>query len=125
MNFTEMNINGVNINYYSTDTLSEVVRRINESGARVNAFLNPQGKLTIKADYQLNNENPDFVIQHLEDNGLFLTGYAGVLLNIGPAGAYDWQAINQINQLNQNTQWAIAPLVHPSAYMKVEDLISG
>ncbi len=119
----QMIINGITVDYYSTDTLAEVIRRINESGARVNAFLNPQGKLTIKADYQVNNENPDFVIQHLEDNGLFLTGYAGLLINSGPAGAFDWQAINQINQLNPNTQWAIAPLVHPSAYMKVEDLI--
>ena len=119
----QLNINGVLIDYYQTDTLQEVIKKINESGARVNAFLNPQGKLTIKADYQMNNEYPDFVIQHLEDNGLFLTGYAGMLLNNGPAGAYDWENINQINQLNPNSQWAIAPLVHPSAYMQIEDNI--
>jgi len=39
----QMNINGKAINYYATDTLQEVITRINEAGARVNAFLNPQG----------------------------------------------------------------------------------
>ena len=118
-----MNINNINVDYYETDTLQEVIRKINESGARVNAFLNPQGKLTLKADYRLNSENPDFVIQHMEDDGLFLTGYAGLLNESGQAGAYDWQNIDQVNKLNAASQWAIAPLVHPSAYMKVEDKI--
>jgi flagellar hook-associated protein 1 len=118
-----MNINGINVDYNETDTLQTVIRKINESGARVNAFVNPQGKLTLKADYQVNPENPDFVIQHVEDNGLFLTGYAGVLKESGAAGAFDAQTINQVNQLTQNSQWAIAPLIHPSAYMKVEDKI--
>ena len=121
----EMQINGLTVRYFATDTLQEVVDRINQSGARVNAFLNPQGKLTIKADYQLNSENPDFVIQHLEDSGLFLSGYSGILNASGADGAYDWLQINQVNQLTQNSQWAIAPLVHPSAYMKVEDNILG
>ena len=118
-----MQINGLAVRYYTTDTLQEVIDRINQSGARVNAFLNPQGKLTIKSDYQLNNETPDFVLQHLEDDGLFLTGYTGILNASGAAGAFDWQNINQVNQLTQNSQWAIAPLMHPSAYMKVEDNI--
>jgi flagellar hook-associated protein 1 len=119
-----MDINGINIDYSETDTLQEVIRKINESGARVNAFLNPQGKLTLKADYQLNSDNPDFVIQHVEDNGLFLTGYSGMLKESGQAGSFDWQKINQVNQLTATSQWAIAPLVHPSAYMKVEDKIA-
>ncbi|MBN2546690.1 MAG: flagellar hook-associated protein FlgK [Spirochaetes bacterium] len=119
----QMNINGITINYYSTDTLNDVIRRINESGARVNAFLNPQGNLTLKADYQLNNTTPDFVIQHLEDNGLFLTGYSGILNGNGIEGAFDWQTINQVNQFTENSKWAVAPLVNPSAYMSVEALI--
>ena len=67
----QMNINGATVAYNATDTLQEVIKKINESGARVNAFLNPEGKLTIKADFQQNNTNPDFVLQHLEDNGMF------------------------------------------------------
>lgn len=118
-----LNINGININYYSTDTLENVIERINQSGARVNAFLNPQGKLTLKADYQNNNLIPDFVIQHLEDSGFFLTGYAGILRESGVNGAYDWQQINQVNKLRENTIWAVSPLVHPAAYMNIEEKI--
>lgn len=115
-----MNINGVDVTYNATDTLGTVIEKINQSGARVNAFLNPQGKLTIKADYELTNEQPDFVIKHLEDDGLFLTGYAGIL---GDNGAYDWENIDQVNQLTAGSQWSVAPLVHPSAYMAIEERI--
>ena len=118
-----MNINGVDIDYSETNTLQDVIRKINDSGARVNAFLNPENRLTIKADYQLNKDNPDFVIQRLEDNGLFLTGYAGILKESGENGAYNYQAVNQVDQLRNDTLWAVAPLVNPSAYMKVEDKI--
>lgn len=118
-----MNINGINVDYYETDTLEQVIRKINDSGARVSAFLNPENRLTIKADYQLNKENPDFVIQRLEDNGLFLTGYAGILRESGANGAYSYQNINQVDQLRNDSLWAVAPLVNPSAYMKVEDRI--
>lgn len=119
----EMNINGVAINYYDTDTLGAVIRRINDSGARVSSFINANGQFTLKADYQLDKENPDFVIRNLEDNGMFLTGYTGILNESGAAGAYNWENIDQINQFTANSQWAVAPQIHPSAYMKVEDRI--
>ncbi|HOJ63223.1 MAG TPA: flagellar hook-associated protein FlgK [Spirochaetota bacterium] len=120
-----MNINGIDIAYYETDTLEQVIRRINESGARVNAFLNPQSKLTIKADYELNRENPDFVIRNLRDDGLFLTGYAGILRESGDAGAFNWENINQVNQFDNLAQWSVAPQVHPSAYMEVDQKIKS
>ena len=69
------------------------------------------------------NDIPDFVIQNLQDNGLFLSGYTGILRESGEAGAYNWEQIDQVNQLNQSSQWAVAPLIHPSAYMKIEDNI--
>lgn len=118
-----MRINGANVDYYETDTLEQVIRKINDSGARVNAFLNPENRLTIKADYQLSKENPDFVIQSLEDNGLFLTGYAGILNESGANGAYNYQEVDQVDKLRNDSLWSIAPLVNPSAYMKVEDKI--
>jgi flagellar hook-associated protein 1 FlgK len=119
----QLNINGIIINYYATDTVLDIIKRINEANTRVTAFLNPQNKLTLKADYQENNTNPDFVIQHLEDSGLFLVGYAGILQNSGAAGAFDWNNVNQINQFTANSQWAVAPLVHPAAYMIVDQNI--
>lgn len=116
-----MNINGTNIDYYETETLNDVIKKINMSDAKVNAFLNPQGKLTIKADYDKTNTNPDFVLRHIEDNGLFLTGYSGILANGGAAGAFDFRTVNETaNKLAAGTAWSIAPLTNPAAYMKVE-----
>jgi flagellar hook-associated protein 1 FlgK len=119
----QMNINGFAVNYFETDTVDDVVKRINESGARVNAFLNPKGKLTIKADYSVDPDQPDFTIQRLEDDGLFLTGFAGMLNGSGAAGAFDAAQPGQANQLTVDSQWSVAPLVHPSAYMQVNPQI--
>lgn len=116
----QMNINGTAVNYYETDTLKEVIDRINQSDARVNAFLNAQNKLTLKADYAVNSEDPDFVIRHVEDDGLFLTGYAGMLQQSGGAGAFDYQAVDQVNQLSADASWSVSPLKDPAVYMQVE-----
>lgn len=120
----QMNINGSTIDYYETDTLERVITKINESGAGVNAFLNARGKLSVKADYYTDGNSPDFVIRHLEDNGLFLTGYAGILQNSGEAGAFDIDTVGEAaNKLNAGTTWSIAPLMDPAVYMAVEERI--
>ncbi len=120
-----MNINGITVSYYETDTLQEVVRKINDSGARVNAFLNPDGKLSLKADYQMDPNNPDFVIRHVEDDGMFLIGYAGILKESGAAGSFDWQATNQVDKFKDSTNWTVSPLTNPSAYMSVNERIKS
>ncbi len=119
----QMTINGVNIDYFSTDTVEEVVTRINQSGARVNAFLNPDNKLTLKADYQTDETSPDFVLRNISDNGLFLTGYAGVLRESGEAGTYDFNNINQVDKFTANASWSVAPLTDPAAYMEINSQI--
>ena len=121
-----MNVNNVEIDYYETDTLDRVVRRINESGAGVNAFLNPQGKLTVKADYYGDNQSPDFVIRRLEDNGLFLTGYAGILNQSGAEGGFNSNVVNETGtKLNAQSVWSIAPLTDPAQYMAIEKKIEN
>lgn len=122
----QMNINGVAVDYYETDTLDRVIRRINESGAGVNAFINPQGKLTVKADYYSDNSSPDFVIRSMEDSGLFLTGYAGILNQSGPEGAFNSTVVNETTtKLNPGTVWSIAPLTDPAQYMAINKVISA
>ncbi len=120
-----MTINNVEIAYYDTDTVGNVIDRINESDAHVSAFINQQGKFTIKADYSLDNNVPDFVLQNISDDGLFLTGYTGILSESGENGAFVWNETDQVDKFTNNAGWAIAPKVHPSAYMKVEDKIQA
>ncbi|GHV73542.1 flagellar hook protein FlgK [Spirochaetia bacterium] len=114
----------VNVPYYPTDTVTEVVARINNSGAEVVARLNREGYLSLKGTTSDNSlvpgGNPDFVIRHIEDSGHFLTGYAGLLNGQGPEGAYDWGRADAMTALTGGVQsYAVAPVAHPSGWIDV------
>lgn len=109
----------VEVNYKASDTVGDVVERINNSGAEVTARLDRLGRLELRASAALKTENPDFVLRHVEDSGAFLTGYAGVLKESGEAGAYDFATSDAVNKLNANSSYALAPLAHPSGWFNV------
>ena len=114
------------IEYYPTDTVADIVDRINYSGSEVTAGLNRLGQLTLKATPAAEIGNPDFVIRHVEDSGQFLVGYAGILAASGADGAYDWETADAVNQLQgPDTLYAVAPLSHPSGYVEISDAIKN
>ncbi|MDR2374852.1 MAG: flagellar hook-associated protein FlgK [Treponema sp.] len=113
------------IPYYSTDTVQDIITRINNSGAEVVARLNRDGFLSLKATTAdtvegLERQNPDFVIRHIEDSGFFLGGYAGIFANTGPGGVYDWAQADAVGVLRTGAeQYALAPIAHPSGWIEV------
>ena len=114
------------IPYYPTDTVADVVTRINNSGAEVTARLDRDGHLTMKATPSDNQNNPDFVIRHIEDSGRFLEGYAGLLKASGPDGAYTWTKPDAVDALRGSdaaaegsTTWDVAPIAHPSGWIEI------
>lgn len=124
----------VKIDYHPTDTVAEVVDRINSSGAEVTARLDREGRLELRAtatsagpsasataaNGAAATTTPDFVIRHVEDSGHFLVGYAGLLKASGPAGAYDWGGADASAALAVDTRnFAVAPLSHPSGWLEV------
>jgi len=116
--------NQVEVPYYSTDTVSDIITRINNSGAEVVARLNREGKLSLKGtpadliDGQ--RVNPDFVIRHIEDSGHFLAGYSGILLESGAEGAYDWGRADAVTSLRGGAEdYTVAPIAHPSGWIEV------
>jgi flagellar hook-associated protein 1 FlgK len=109
----------VQVDYFPTDTVEDLIYRINTSGAEVAARLNRDGRLTITGTPAADPRSPDFVIRHLEDTGQFLVGYAGVLQASGPAGAYDWGRPDAVLQLNAGGQFAVAPRAHPAGWIEV------
>ena len=112
------------IPYYPTDTVADIVTRINNSGSEVTARLNRENILTMKATPSDSWENPDFVIRHIEDSGQFLTGYAGLLANAGPGGAFDWNRADAVSSLRADeASWQTAPIAHPSGWIEVNPAI--
>ncbi|HET6451720.1 MAG TPA: flagellar hook-associated protein FlgK [Spirochaetia bacterium] len=129
----------VTVDYKPTDTVEDLITRINLSGAEVVARLNSEGKLSLKATPAADTGNPDFVIRGLEDSGQFLVGYAGILNASGPAGAFTWQKPNAVQAFRQGVAapaagaaagaavtgaaepaaFSVAPLAHPAAWMEI------
>ncbi|MDR0643358.1 MAG: flagellar hook-associated protein FlgK [Treponema sp.] len=110
----------VEVRYYPTDTVADVVSRINNSGADVVARLNREGRLSLKGTPTALAEQPDFVIRHIEDSGRFLNGYAGVLNASGPDGAFDWQRADAVAALRGGAMdYAASPIAHPAGWLEV------
>ncbi|MDR1099135.1 MAG: flagellar hook-associated protein FlgK [Treponema sp.] len=114
----------VDVPYYPTDTVADIITRINNSGAEVVARLNRDGMLSLKGSpaEAVNGVrvNPDFVIRHVEDSGYFLAGYAGLLNVPGPEGAYDWGGADAVEGLRGGAlNYALAPIAHPSGWIEV------
>lgn len=122
-----MTLSGMNgdvqVPYFHTDTVETVIARINDSTSEVKAYLDKNNHLVLKATTAQGTENPDFVIRHVEDSGRFLAGYAGILSASGADGAYDFAQADAVNALAAGTQFAVAPVVNPSAYIEVNAAI--
>ena len=112
----------VSVSYYPTDTVEDVINRINDSNAEVKAYLDRNSNLVLKATSANEIGNPDFVIRHVEDSGMFLTGYSGILAGSGAAGAYNWEQADAVNSL-AGAQFAVTPIMHPSGYLVVNPRI--
>ncbi|MCF7913945.1 MAG: flagellar hook-associated protein FlgK [Spirochaetaceae bacterium] len=116
----------VEIDYNSTDTVEELVSRINTSGAEVVARLDRNGRLNLKASPAAEVENPDFVIRHIEDSGQFLSGYSGVLTETGAVGAYDWEQADAVTALRgEGVDYSVAPLSHPAGWTELNPAIAN
>jgi len=110
----------VQVEYFPSDTVEDLIERINQSGAEVGARLNREGRLSLKAVPAADTDNPDFVLRGLEDSGQFLVGYAGILREPGPAGAFTWEAADQVQQLaGGELEYSVAPLAHPAGWIVV------
>lgn len=120
------NANGENVQvrYFASDTVADVINRINDSNGEVKAYLDRNNQLVLKATSSANLENPDFVIRYIEDSGLFLTGYSGILQNSGEEGAYNFAQANAVNALS-SAQFSVAPLANPSAYIEINPQIKN
>lgn len=115
----------VQVPYYHTDTVETVLNRINDSVSEVKAYLDKNNHLVLKGTTAQDMSNPDFVIRHVEDSGYFLAGYSGILSDTGEAGAYDFAQADAVNNLSQNVQFAVSPVINPAAYISVNEALKN
>ena len=114
------------VEYVPTDTVDEIIRRINNSGAEVVARLDRAGRIALKGSVAEDSQNPDFVIRHVEDSGQFLVGYAGLLIESGPDGSFDWEQADAVVSLRGgDAGFAVAPLSHPAGWIVVNPALAA
>ncbi len=114
------------VQYFPTDTVQDVLDRINNSPSKINAVLDRNGKLVLRAMTSDRIGTPDFVIKHIEDSGEFLAGYASVLAGSGPDGAYTWETADAVAALQTGDRaagFAVAPLSHPGGWIEINKAI--
>ncbi|WP_024654081.1 flagellar hook-associated protein FlgK [Borrelia persica] len=114
----------IEIPYNATDTVQDVINRINNSDAQVTARINEEEKLEIKAVKEDDKDNIIFRIKYIEDSGLFLTNYTGILNASGGEGAYNYQEVNTTDQLTNTARYSLSPLKNPSAWIRVSKVIA-
>ncbi|NCN05478.1 MAG: flagellar hook-associated protein FlgK [Spirochaetales bacterium] len=107
----------IDVPYRSTDTVQDLLVRVNNSGAEAVMQLDYSGRLTLKGTPSDNADNPDFVLRDFSDSGEFLAGYAGILNGPGVANGYQWAQPNAADGLAPGTQVAVAPETNPSGWI--------
>jgi flagellar hook-associated protein 1 FlgK len=108
---------GVSVDYTRTDTVADIVTRVNNAGADVTFFINGEGKLVVKSDM------PRLAISHLEDSGDFLVGYSGVLEASGGEGSFDSSEAGMAAAISG--EFMITPFIHPSSWISLDDRIAN
>jgi flagellar hook-associated protein 1 FlgK len=114
----------VQIDYNEKDTVNSVIRKINDAGLGVVAYLDHNKQLAFKATIAKDSDKKNFMIRHLEDSGQFLTGFTGVLKESGPQGSFDYRRLNDIRKfLSPSEHITVTPRFDPAGYMRVSDRI--
>lgn len=112
----------VQIDYVATDTVNDVIKKINDADTGVVAYLDHRGHLALKATISKDDEKKNFMIRHLEDSGQFLVGLTGVLKQTGDAGSFDYRRINDISKfMSDRERITITPDYNPAAHMDISD----
>ncbi len=109
--------NGITVSYTNTDRVSDVLARINNSGADVKMYINNDGYLVVKSDTQ------QLRITHLEDSGDFLVRYSGILKTGGTNGAFDYRAANMSDRIEGG--YMITQKLHPSSWIDLDNHIKN
>jgi len=108
---------GAEVAYTATDTVGELLTRVNNAESDVKMHLNIEGRLVVRSD------TPALAIEHLEDSGDFLVQYSGILRNRGDEGAFDQGQIGMAQRISEN--FMITPFNHPASWIRLDENIAN
>ncbi len=109
--------NGVTVRYTPTDTVEDVVKKVNNAGTDIRMYVNSDGRLVVKS------YSENFMIEHLEDSGDFLVQFSGILNQSGPQGAFDRGNAGMSAVLAGD--FMVAPSPHPSSWIGVNEVLKN
>jgi len=110
----------VQIAYRENETLEDVIQKINKSGAGVVAYMDHRDRLVIKGLVAEDDWQKNFMIRHVEDSGELLVGFAGLLQNSGPGGAYDYRRIDEVQKLQVGREnISFSPVFHAAGALEL------
>ncbi len=111
----------IQVNYVPTDTVEDVINKINRTDAEVVSYLDHRNRLTLKSPLVQDLRYKHFLIRHLEDSGDFLVNYSGILNASGTAGAYDWQSTGAAAQLSVGVKnYSVTPLYDIASWISLD-----
>ncbi len=114
----------VQVDYKESDSVNDVVKKINDGKLGVVAYIDHRGHLAVKATTAQDHPDKNFMIRHLEDSGQFLVGLTGILKQSGEDGSFDYRRVNDIVKLmSDRERITITPNYNPASYMDVSDSI--
>ena len=105
--------NGITVEYTDTDTVADMITRVNNSGADVKLYVNSDGRLVVRSD------TPNFYISHLEDSENFLVQYSGILRGSGQAAAFDYSQPEMAQNISED--FMVMQKLHPSSWIQLSD----
>ena len=105
--------NGITVDYVATDTVADIINRVNNSGSDIKMHINSDRKAVIRSD------TSEFFIAHLEDSGDFLVMYSGILRGRGAEGSFDYRAAGMSG--NISGEYMVTQNWHPSSWMGLDE----
>jgi len=107
--------NDITVDYTSTDTVSDIITRVNNAGADVKMYLDTEGRVVVRSD------TPDFYITHLEDSGDFLVRYSCLLRGSGEENAFDYASPGMVERFSGD--YMVTQQLHPSSWMALDKAV--
>lgn len=114
----------VQVDYRETDTVSSIIKKINDAKLGVVAYINHNNQFALKATQSEDDDRRNFMIRHLEDSNQFLVGMTGILRQSGADGAFDYRRVDDIRKLMPEREHiTITPKFNPASNLEISDAV--